>query len=254
MNVVNAVIIEDLPVAEEHLKKLLRDNCKQVNVIASFRSGKEAIKILPKLNYDLLFLDIEYNDNYNAFRLLEDLDFSETHIVFTTAYDTYRSEASEVDSIKYLLKPIQKKELIKAVERSMLILVGKEKLSQIQQQYEAVKQGKIMICSEGITHFITPADIVYLEASGTYTYIHYISENVVHKLISTQNLGKFEKKLNARNFNRVHKKYLVNIDFVKSYSRNRLNLAAGKFNVFVAISKERKKNILETIALNNLDF
>jgi DNA-binding LytR/AlgR family response regulator len=111
-----------------------------------------------------------------------------------------------------------------------------------------------MIGSEGIIHFINPADIVYLEASGTYTYIHYVAEDMVHKLISTQNLGKFGKKLDARVFNRVHKKYLVNINFVESYSRNKLNLAAGKLKVAVAVSKERRKSILETIALNNLEL
>ncbi len=254
MKVINAVIIEDLPVAEEHLKKLLRDNCPQVNVIASFRSGKEAIKILPKLNYDLLFLDIEYNDNYNAFRLLEDLDFAETHIIFTTAFDTYRNEASEVDSIKYLLKPIQKDELVKAVERSMLILIGKDKLTQIQQHYEAVKTGKIMISSEGIVHFIDSMDIIYLEASGTYTDVFYVSENEIIKITSTQNLGKFESKLDARIFNRVHKKYLVNINYVKSCHRNMLKLAVGNQKVEVLISKDRRKDILETIALNSLNF
>ncbi len=254
MKGINAVIIEDLPVAEEHLTKLLRDNCPQVNVIASFRSGKEAIKMLPQLNYDLLFLDIEYNDNYNAFRLLEDLDFTETHIIFTTAFDTYRKEASEVDSIKYLLKPIQKEELVKAVERSMLIMIGKDKLPQIQQHYEATKAGKIMISSEGIIHFIAPMDIIYLEASGTYTSIYYTTESEIVKLVSTQNIGKFESKLDAQIFNRVHKKYLVNINYVKSCHRNILNLAVGKNKAEVLISKDRRKSILETIALNSLEF
>lgn len=254
MKIINAVIVEDLPVAEQHLKKLLRDNCPQVSVIASFRSGKEAIKILPQLNYDLLLLDIEYNDNYNAFRLLEDLDFTEIHIIFTTAFNTYRKEASEVDSIKYLLKPIQKVELVKAIERSMLIMIGKDKLPQIQQHYEAVKTGKIMISSEGIIHFINPMDIIYFEALGTYTNIFYVSENEMLKLISTQNIGKFESKLDTRVFNRVHKKYLVNINYVKSCRRNILNLAVGKYKVEVLISKDRRKSILETITLNNLDF
>ncbi len=254
MKIINAVIVEDIPVAEQHLKKLLGDNCPQINVIASFRSGKEAIKMLPQLNYDLLFLDIEYNDNYNAFRLLEDLDFAETHIIFTTAFDTYRKEASEVDSIKYLLKPIQKEELVKAVDRSMLIMIGKDKLPQIQQHYEAVKTGKIMISSEGIIHFINPMDIIYLEASGTYTDIFYVSENEMLKLISTQNIGKFESKLDSRFFNRVHKKYLVNINYIKSCHRNKLNLTAGNQKVEVLISKDRRKDILETIALNNLEF
>jgi two-component system LytT family response regulator len=254
MLAINTVIVEDMPVAEEHLRKLLQDHCPQINVIASFQSGKEALIMLPKLNYDLLFLDIEYNDGYNAFNLLKDLEFTETHIIFTTAYDTFRKQASEANTIKYLLKPIRKEELIQAVERSMLIMIGKEKIKEIEQTHEALKTGKIMINSEGITLFIKPDEIICLEADGAYSHIYHLSGDEMVKTLSSQNLGKFEKILNSKRFLRVHKSYLVNTEFVASCRRTKLRLAAGKHNIDVPIARDRRKDILESIAMNNLDL
>lgn len=251
---INTVIVEDMPVAASHLKKLLADNCPNINVIATYHSGKEAIKHLSALNYDLLFLDIEYNDGYNAFRMLEDLDFGETHIIFTTAHEQYRKEAADVDSIKYLLKPIKAQELVKAVERSQLIFIGKEKLVALEEKHEAIKSGKLIVNTDGISYFLEPADIVYFEASGTYTYIHYISENQIKKILSTQNIGKFELLLTSHNFLRVHKKYLVHIKFIEKSRRNKLTLSANNKTIEILISKDRRKEILESISLTKLDL
>lgn len=255
MNIINAIIVEDMPIAEEHLKKMLHDNCPNVNIIASYPSAKEAIKHLSGLKYDLLFLDIEYNDGYNAFRMLEHLDFNETHIIFTTAFEEYRKEAAEVDSIKYLLKPIKKEELIKAVERSMQIIIGKENLNLIEEKYQAIKTGKLIINTDGISYFLEPSKIVYLEADGAYTSIFYCSgQDLLEEITTTQNIGKYEHQLNPQSFIRVHKKYLVNIDFIKSCHKNKLMLKVGEQSIEVLISKDRRKTIIETIALNGLDF
>ena len=246
---INTVIVEDMPIAASHLEQMLAENCPNINVIAKYSSGKEAIKHLPDLNYDLLFLDIEYNDGYNAFRMLEDLDFGETHIIFTTAHEQYRKEAADVDSIKYLLKPIKTQELVRAVERSQYISIGKEKLEALEKKHEAIKSGKLMVNTDGVSYFLEPSEIVYLEASGTYTYLFYIAETRVKKLLSTHNLGKLESLLNGRNFLRVHKKYLVNIKFVEKSKRNKLTLSAKNETIERLISKDRRKEILESISL-----
>ena len=251
---VNAIIVEDAPIAEEHLKKLLSDNCPHINVIASYTSAREAIKHLPGLNYQLLFLDVEFNDGYNAFRMLEDLDFTETQIIFTTAFERYRKDAAEVNSIKYLLKPIKKEELISAVERSQQILVGKNKLSELEKHHDAITTGKLVINTDGISYFIHPDEIVYMEAAGAYTNIYYYSEDKVNEVLSTHNLGKYAQMLVGQNFLRVHKKYLVNINYAKSCHRNTLKLSADHQSIEVRISKDRRHEIIEAISLNKLDF
>jgi len=252
--IINAIIVEDMPIAVEHLRKLLTDNCPNINIIASYPSATEAEKHLSGLNYDLLFLDIEYNDGYNAFKMLENLNFRETHIIFTTAFEHYRKEAADVDSIKYLLKPIKKDELVRAVKRSMEILIGKEKLEIIEKKYEAVNSGKLTVNAGGILYFIEPLDIVYLEAAGAYTYIYYNIEHTLKKVLSSQNIGKYELILNSDNFLRVHKKYLVNTHFVKNCYRNKLKLSVRDKTIDVLISKDRRKEIIETISLNRMDI
>lgn len=249
---VNAIIVEDAPIAEEHLKKLLADYCPHINVIASYSSAREAIKHLPGLNYDLLFLDVEFNDGYNAFRMLEDLEFTETQIIFTTAFEKYRKDAADVNSIKYLLKPIKKEELITAVERSEQILVGKNKLYDIEKHHKAITTGKLVVNTDGISYFIHPDEIVYMEAAGAYTKIYFYSEDRVNEVLSTHNLGKYMQILVGQNFLRVHKKYMVNIDYAKSCQRNTLKLSADHQIIEVSISKNRRHKIIEAISLKNL--
>jgi DNA-binding LytR/AlgR family response regulator len=145
-------------------------------------------------------------------------------------------------------------ELKKAVERSMQIMVGREKLAVIEEKYEALKSGKLVINTEGISHFIDPSDLVYLEASGAYTKIFHYSERKLKQILATQNLGKFEAILSSPNFVRVHKKFLANVNFAKSCKRNKLKLLADNMEVDIMISKDRRKEIIETISLNSFEI
>jgi two-component system LytT family response regulator len=136
----------------------------------------------------------------------------------------------------------------------MLIKIGKEHLKDIQKTHDALSSGKIIINSGGTSYFIHPSDIICCEAEGAYSRIFYITGQELVQILCSQNLGRYENILNSNRFLRVHKKYLVNTDYVKSCKRNKLKLVANKEEIQVLIARDRRKEILEQIAINREDM
>lgn len=111
-----AVIIDD----EEHnlatLEILIDRYCPQVTIVGLSNNAARGIKLIDKLQPDLVFLDISM-PKMNGFELLNHVKHQQFELIFTTAHDRYALKAFEVGATHYLLKPIGVNELKKAVER-----------------------------------------------------------------------------------------------------------------------------------------
>src|SRR5438045_5213478 len=114
----NAVIIEDEPKNASLLRKMLEMYCPQINVCSDANSIENAVRIISNSNPDLVFLDIEIGGG-NAFQLLDILQPVNFDIIFITAYDSYLLKAIKYSALDYLFKPINIKELIIAVNKSV---------------------------------------------------------------------------------------------------------------------------------------
>jgi two-component system LytT family response regulator len=95
---IKVVIIEDETIYLDDLTQKLTKSFSEIKIIAKIISGKEALNILPKLSFNLLFLDIELGD-MNAFELIEQLDKNDYHIIFVTAFESYALRAFKVNAI-----------------------------------------------------------------------------------------------------------------------------------------------------------
>jgi DNA-binding LytR/AlgR family response regulator len=112
----NVLIIEDEEAAVRRLQKMITEVLPEVNMlpsIATIRSAIEQLKTNPKP--DLIFLDVHLADG-ESFEIFKEVNVS-CPIIFTTAYDQYALEAFKVNSIDYLLKPIKKEELQRAINK-----------------------------------------------------------------------------------------------------------------------------------------
>jgi two-component system LytT family response regulator len=110
------IIIEDESIAIRRLRKLVKEINPEIEIIAELESVYEAKKWFNSnslLEIDLLFSDIQLSDGL-SFEIFENLD-SKLPIIFTTAYDEYALNAFKLNGVDYLLKPIQKEELKKAI-------------------------------------------------------------------------------------------------------------------------------------------
>src|SRR5258708_14150037 len=116
---IKAVIVEDEPLSADALASLLSAWCRLVKVEAICYSAAEEIEKISIAQPELLFLDIEM-PHRNGFELLEMLPTKDFNVIFTTSYNQYAIQAIRVSALDYLLKPIDREELMAAVNKTMV--------------------------------------------------------------------------------------------------------------------------------------
>ena len=112
---IHAIIIEDEPISAKRLERLIKKIDQKIDIIQKITSVEASIEWLSNHQPDLIFLDIHLSDG-NAFAIFDKIKV-ESPIIFTTAYDEFALQAFRQNSIDYLLKPINEKELTKALEK-----------------------------------------------------------------------------------------------------------------------------------------
>ena len=220
-----ALIIEDEPESVENLRSLLKTYCPEVEVISTGGSNADLIKLASEDSgnqYDVAFLDVMLPDGL-IFQGLNQLDEIPFDIIFVTAFDKYALTAFDFSAIDYVLKPIEPVDLQRAVSRISLNKSGrttKERLEVLQQNYAPNTTNpfeKIGISAvEGI-HFIRLTDIVRLEAEDNYTHFFVVSGE---KITTAKTIKTYEDVLTRFNFLRVHKKNIVNMNYMKKFSKD----------------------------------
>ena len=114
------LIIEDEVLAAEKLARLLLSVDSTIEILAKLQSVLETVNWLhSQPDPELIFMDIQLDDGI-CFEIFDAVKIN-TPVIFTTAYDSYAIRAFQVNSVEYLLKPIEKEPLIKALEKYKLI-------------------------------------------------------------------------------------------------------------------------------------
>ena len=159
------VIIDDEADAVDSLELILEEFLPMLEVINTFTDANKAIKKLPLIKPDIVFLDINM-PGMSGFELLENLETVDFSVIFTTAYDEYAIKAFRFGAANYLLKPIDIDDLIVAVNR--IIDERNIKLS----KYSVMADEKIGITSIDGLHYLSPSEIIYLESDLMHIYIY----------------------------------------------------------------------------------
>jgi len=244
---INAVIIEDEPLLGKNMVMMIREYCPDIKVVALLDSGKMALDILPVLQYDLIFSDIQLGD-MDAFTLFERLENSNQHIIFITAHDEFALNAFKLDAIDYLLKPILPEDLIRAVNRAIDRIASKDLAGSLYGTFTAQKSGKILIKSNDEMHFLSPENIIYCEADGAYTKVYLDDIKVDYKLVTTH-LKKVEEVLPKNIFFRIHDAHIVNCKFIDHIKYQKricvVNHLIGTEKTQLKISERRYQNFIE---------
>lgn len=129
------LIIEDEVLAAQALRKLLGEVSPEAEVVAVLETVKESIEWLESNDMpELLFMDIHLADG-SSFSIFEKTEIT-CPVIFTTAYDEYALKAFEVNSIDYLLKPINKKDLRRAMEKYKSLVIGRNQMQKFMMQME----------------------------------------------------------------------------------------------------------------------
>ncbi|WNJ21133.1 LytTR family DNA-binding domain-containing protein [Pontibacter sp. G13] len=217
---IRALIVDDSPGSRHTLVQLLNRFCPEVHLVGEASGVSEALDMIAQHDPNLLFLDIEMPHG-SGFDLLKQLTDRKIEVIFVTAFDQYAIQAIKYSALDYLLKPVDREELIQAVSKAKERLDnGKMQLGMdillenLRAQNESHK--KLAVPTMDGFEFIPVGEIVRCEGEGAYTRI--FLKDGVNKL-TTRRMRDLELLLEQQNFFRIHRSHLVNISFIQRFYR-----------------------------------
>ena len=243
----NVVIIEDENLTGKRLESLLHKYDPDITVLARIPSVAEAVAWFEESStqstpIDLVFMDIHLEDDL-GFRIFEKAQLT-TPVIFTTAYDEYMIQAFKVNSIDYLLKPINYDELVAAIEKfkalkkqfgqsaplpgdleALLNLIGKSKTTDYKERFMITVGTKIRsIETTEIAYFYLEEKVVFLVTKDGLT------------LPVDYSLDKLTQLLNPKHFFRISRQFLVSLPAIQTIH----TISAGKLKLDL-IPKSRQE-------------
>ncbi len=212
----NCIVIEDEPLARAEMETLIRE-VSDLELSGTFSNVPAAQLYLKDLKVDLLFLDIEM-PLVSGIEFAENLP-KETLIIFTTSYPQYALKSYELEAIDYLLKPIVKIRLAKAIEKAKLY---HQLLANDQQKIVLASSTSefMMIKADRKFHKVMYADIKFIEGLKDYVVLH----TQYQKLITAMNLKTIHLKIPDSIFHRVGKSFVVNLNHIISFNHHTIYL------------------------------
>lgn len=247
---IRCVIVEDEEMARNVLKSLLAQYCQDVMVCAEADDIVSGKNMIETFRPDLVFLDIEMPGG-SGFKLLTSMDEIDFEVVFITAYEQFAIKAIRHDALDYILKPIDPKELVAAVEK---VKEAKYKKT-LKKQYDSLLKNldpeqlvvrKISLSTADKIHLIDVDDIIRCESDNYYTIIFFKDGS---SLMVSKTLKEMDQKLEEYDFVRTHKSHLVNMRCIKNFIKDEMMVVMTD-GTKVPVSKRKKERILEVI--NNL--
>lgn len=242
-------IIEDEQIAMQNLDQMIRQLRPHYQKIFQTDTAEETIKFLMSdLKPDLLFMDIELSDA-NCFTIFEKVDVK-VPIIFTTAYDEYAIKAFTVNSIDYLLKPISKDNLLRAIEKieslSINTPIDYRKLGP--EVFQRSKRQRILITIGDKYTYVNMADVAYFEREEKY--VCAVLFNGKKYITDFLNLSEVEAIVNPDDFCLISRSIIVNIQAIGSVykwfnNRLKVTITCGDNTEEILVSSARRKIFLD---------
>ena len=208
MSTLRAVIVDDEELARALLKELLARH-EDVEVVAECANGFDAVKRIPEIKPDIVFLDVQM-PKLDGFEVLELID-TETAVVFVTAYDVYAMRAFDVHAVDYLLKPVSPERFEAALERIRQRLNQEHPAASILRAAAREPGSPLerLVIKDGARIHVVPLHKVdYLEAQDDYVAVH--SEGKTY--LKQQTLSSLEAMLDQTAFVRIHRSHILNVE------------------------------------------
>lgn len=219
---IKCLAIDDEPLALLQLKSLI-EKTPFLQLVAACDGAIEAYNVLNQNEVDVIFVDINMPD-------LNGLDFVRSLanpplVVFSTAYSQYAVEGFKVNAIDYLLKPFGMPEFVKSAEK---VRRQYELMHQGQQEVKpgTLANGTLFVKCDYRTIRINVSDIKYVESMSEYLRIHLDNGE---KLMTLMSMKRLDEMLPPKDFIRVHRCYIVNMNKVKEISKMRILIDADTY-------------------------
>jgi len=228
---IKTILVDDEKLAIQGLQLRL-EPFDDIEIVATCRNGREAIRKIKTLKPDLVFLDIQM-PGFDGFSVVQGvMDIEPPLFVFVTAYSEHAIRAFEAQAVDYLMKPVEPQRLADTMERvrtRMLDRKSSEEIERLKSVISEVAPGAaqniaaeeeaatnryeklINVKDRGQIFRVDVDTIERIEAAGDYMCI-FTGDN---SLILRETMKDLEKRLDPRTFQRVHRSKIVNLDQVR---------------------------------------
>jgi len=251
----NALIIDDEQHCIEALQTLINKYCVDVEIVDTCRDGECGLEFIEKYKPDLVFLDIAM-PKMNGFDMLNQLEEVDFEIIFTTAHDNYAIKAFRVSAIDYLLKPVDRKELVNAVDlvKEKLFLKNQARIDSNNKKQLNILLENLLAKNQVYPNIAIPTmegleilrteDILYVLGEGNYSQIHL--KNRSPKLIS-KTIKYVEERVDNQRFIRIHNSCLININEVRKYIKGSGGMVEMSDGKVLNVARTRKEELINII-------
>jgi two-component system LytT family response regulator len=218
---IKAVLVDDDPKNITILKTLLKEIKSGIEVTGEANNAEEAIRLIPQLSPNLVFLDIEMPFG-NAFDLLDKLMPVNFEIIFITAFNEYSLKAFRYSALDYLLKPVDIDDLHLAVQKAEKKIELKNINSQLSNFLSTLNKPALSVTKIAIPvkegfDFIDINTIISCESKNNCTIVHIQTGK---KYTCTRTIKDYEDLLPEDSFFRIHYSHIVNVNFIRKFFKD----------------------------------
>jgi DNA-binding LytR/AlgR family response regulator len=245
---IKCLLVDDEKLALE----LMEDNVQKVpylNLVGKCKNAMEAMEFLRREQVDLIFLDIQM-PGISGIQLLNSL-VNPPLVIMVTAYDNYALDGFNLDVVDYLLKPVAFDRFLKAANKAYELIGLRQQKDMpgkpAQPLSAATAPDYIFVNADYSVVRINIPDVLYVEGLKDYIKIYLL--NATKPVITRLSMRFMEEKLPAEGFARVHKSFIVSLDKITAFKKNRLMLAETE----IPVSDNYKDKILAYIGHNDTD-
>lgn len=238
---IRTVLVDDEQDSLELMKLYITRYFPQIEIVGTFNTSTEALKEIPELEPDLIFLDIEM-PVMNGFELLSQLKDIEFSVVFVTAYNQFAVQAFRFNALDYIVKPVSPDDLRPVIEKAEKKMATS--LLQVQMVSEQLRKGvitRIAVPSHNGISFIDLSDIEYVESNSNYSNIKLTDGR---SILISKTLKDVQDLLEMQHFMRIHRQYIINLNAIKHFNKN-----MGIITMFsgdeLPVSRNHKDHLLE---------
>lgn len=212
-------------IAADYLEKMIREYDPKIQVMAKLDSVSSSVIWLQNHQPDLIFLDIHLADDI-SFKIFEQVEIN-IPVIFTTAYDHYAIRAFKLNSIDYLLKPIDREELFRSIDKYKSLHTSQidlRLLAGMINQQKPEYQERFLVSAGQKLRSVPTADVAYFFAEQK---LSFLTDHSGRQFIIDQSLDKLETLIDPLHFFRINRQFIVSFRSIKnmtSYSKSRVKL------------------------------
>ena len=245
---IKALIIDDEPRAREFLAKVIDMYFqKKIEIMDRCDSVASGVAAIHKWQPELVFLDIQMPGE-NGFALFKHFETVNFEVIFTTAYDDFAIDAIRHSALDYLLKPINYIDLLSAIKRYEQRQVTVDQQQKISRLYDYISTEenvvKVALPTQTGFEFVNLNAIMYCKSESNYCHVMCSDGKT---LFLAKTLKYMEEQLDSKQFVRVHKSYLVNLNYVARFDKGLMMKITLNNGDEVPVSLRKKETFLNAM-------